>query len=167
MIESVNVPKDRINVIKDDKAKRGIENSINVKLSFDENTVIIDGEGLDLFTAKNIIKAIGRGFAPDKAFRLLDEEQVLEVIEIGEESNNLKTIKSRLIGTKGKTRRMIEEFSGASLSIYGKTVSFIGKYEQLKISKDAVNMLMKGSKHAKVYKFLFDVNQDETGETSV
>ena len=167
MIESVNVPKDRINVIKDEKAKRGIENSVNVKLSFDENTVIIDGEGLDLFTAKNMVKAIGRGFAPDKAFRLLNEEEVLDVVEIGEESNNLKTIKARLIGTKGKTRRMIEEFSGASLSIYGKTVSFIGKYEQLKIAKDAVNMLLKGSKHAKVYKFLFDVNQDESAEASV
>jgi ribosomal RNA assembly protein len=162
MIESVNVPKDRINVIKDEKAKRGVENSVNVKLSFDENTVVIEGEGLDLFTAKNVIKAIGRGFAPDKAFRLLDEEQVLEVIEIGEETNKLKIIKSRLIGTKGKTRRMIEEFSGASLSVYGKTVSIIGKYEQLNIAKEAVKMIILGSKHAKVYKFLFDVNQDET-----
>jgi ribosomal RNA assembly protein len=160
MIESVNVPKDRINVIKDEKAKRSLENSINVKLSFDENSVIIEGEGLDLFTAKNVIKAIGRGFAPDKAFRLLNEEEVLEVIEIGQEDNKLKTIKSRLIGTKGKTRRMIEEFSGCSLSIYGKTVSLIGKYEQLMIGKEAVKMILLGSKHAKVYKFLFDVNED-------
>jgi ribosomal RNA assembly protein len=167
MIESVNVPKDRINVIKDEKVKRGVENSLNVKLSFDENSVVIEGEGLDLFTTKNVIKAMGRGFAPDKAFRLFNEEEVLEVIEIGEETNKLKIIKSRLIGTKGKTRRMIEEFSGCAVSVYGKTVSLIGKYEQISIGKEAVKMIILGSKHAKVYKFLFDANQDDTAEASV
>jgi ribosomal RNA assembly protein len=149
------VPKDRINVIKDEKVVKKLESSIKIKLSFDENSVIIDGDGLDLFQAKYIIKAIGRGFSPEKAFRLLNEEESLEVIELTEfNDKKLKIIKSRLIGTNGKTWKMIENFSGCSVSVYGKTVSMIGKYEQMNIAREAVKMIIRGSKHSKVYSFL-------------
>ena len=66
----------------------------------------------------------------------------------------MKIIKSRLIGTKGKTRISIEECSGCFISIYGKTVSIIGKYEQINIAREAINMIIRGSKHSKVYSFL-------------
>ena len=156
MIETVLVPKERINVIKDRKAKENVERSTNVKLSFEENSVIINGDGLELFTAKNIVKAIARGFAPDKAMRLLKDDEVLEIIEIEEHENKLKVIKARLIGTDGKTRKMIERFSGCSVSVYGKTVSVIGKYEQINVAREAVKMVIRGAKHSKVYSFLFD-----------
>lgn len=155
MIEVVLVPKDRINVIKDEETVKKLEDSIKIKLSFDENSVIIEGEGLDLFQAKNIVKAIGRGFSPQKAFRLLNEEENLEVIELTDfNDKKLKIIKARLIGTNGKTWKMIENFSGCSVSVYGKTVSLIGKYEQMDIAREAVKMILRGSKHSKVYGFL-------------
>jgi len=155
MIEAVLVPKDRVNVIKDEDAVKKLERSIKVKLSFEENSVIIEGEGLDLFQAKNIIKAMGRGFSPEKAFRLLSEEESLEVIELAEfNDKKLKIIKARLIGTNGKTWKMIENFSGCSVSVYGKTVCLIGNYEQMNIAREAVKMILRGSKHSKVYGFL-------------
>lgn len=156
MIESVLVPKDRVNVIKDKPTKDRIEKETLVKLSFEENSVQIDGEGLNLFTARNIVKAISRGFAPEKAYRLLNEDELFDVVDIDFETRKAETIRSRLIGTGGKTRRMIEEFSGSSVSIYGKTVCFIGKYEQIMVAKEAVRMLIEGASHAHVYKFLFD-----------
>jgi ribosomal RNA assembly protein len=156
MIDSILVPKDRINVIKDHETREKLEKSANVKLTFEENSVLIDGEGIDLLTAKNIVRAIGRGFAPDKAFRLLKEDELLEIIDIDYEPNKAKIIKARLIGTGGKTRRMIEEFSGSSMSVYGKTVCIIGKYEQNVIAREAIVMLLEGSRHANVYKFLFE-----------
>ena len=149
------VPKDRINVIKDQEVVKKLESSIKIKLSFDENNVIIEGEGLELFQAKSIVKAMGRGFSPEKAFRLLDEEENLEIIEITDNDKKLKIIKSRLIGTNGKTRNMIENFSGCSVSVYGKTVSMIGKYDQMNIAREAVHMIIRGSKHSKVYSFLY------------
>jgi ribosomal RNA assembly protein len=155
MIEVVLVPKDRINVIKDEEIVKELEKSIKIKLSFEENSVIIEGEGLDLFQAKNIVKAIGRGFSPEKAFRLLDEEENLEIIELTEfNDKKLKIMKARLIGTNGKTWKMIENFSGCSVSVYGKTVSLIGKYDQMDIAREAVKMILRGSKHSKVYGFL-------------
>ena len=155
ILESILVPQDRIKVVKDKPVKQKIEKTINVKMQFNDNLVEINGEGIELFQAKNIVKAIGRGFSPQRAFRLFDEEEVLEIIELsGFKDNKMKIIKSRLIGTKGKTRRVIEECSGCFISIYGKTVSIIGKYDQINIAKEAINMIVRGSKHSKVYSFL-------------
>ncbi len=155
MRDNVLVPYDRINVIKDRKTKELIEKKLNVKLDIVENNVEIEGEGLELFEAKNIIKAIARGFSPEKAFRLLKEDEQIEIIELRDLSDaKIKIIKARLIGTNGKTRRLIEFYTGCSVSIYGKTVSIIGSYEQLEIAREAVNMIVSGAKHSNVYKFL-------------
>jgi len=155
----VLVPKDRIKVIKDQKTVKKLESSIKIKLSFEENSVLIEGEGLDMFQAKNIVKAIARGFSPEKAFRLLNEEETLEIIELtGLTDKKMKIIKSRLIGTKGKTRKLIENFSGCSVSVYGKTVCIIGNYEQMNTAREAIKMIIRGSKHSKVYGFLQQAN---------
>jgi len=154
----VLVPEDRIKVIKDSKPKKKLEKSLNVKLSFQDNSVIIKGEGIELFQAKNIVKAIGRGFSPENSFRLLKEDEILEIIELtGFNEKKMKVIKSRLIGTKGKTRKAIEKYSGCSVSIYGKTISIIGEYNQISIAKEAISMIITGSKHSKVYGFLQQV----------
>ena len=49
ILETVLVPKDRIRVIMDKKAKERIEKELDVKISFNENMVEIDGEGVNLF----------------------------------------------------------------------------------------------------------------------
>jgi len=155
ILEVVLVPQDRVKVIKDRATREAIKNKLRVKLSFEENSVEIEGEGLDLFQAKNIVKAIGRGFSPEKAFRLFNEDESLEIIELsGFNDKKIKVVKSRLIGRKGKTRRLIEECSGCSVSIYGKTVSLIGNYEQIKIAREAVDMILRGSKLTKVFGML-------------
>ena len=150
------VPEERIKIIKDGEIRNKITVSLNVKIKFQENSVLIDGEGLELYNAKTIIKAIGRGFSPEKAFRLLNEDEILETIELNHFSENkIRVIKSRLIGTNGKAWKMIEKFSGCSLSVYGKTVSIIGNYDQLNMAREAVEMIIRGSKHSKVYGFLY------------
>ncbi|MFH1473313.1 MAG: RNA-processing protein [Candidatus Aenigmatarchaeota archaeon] len=161
ILETVIVPLDRIKVIKDRPVNHKIENTLNVKIEFQDNLVEIKGEGIELLQAKCIVKAIAKGFVPKKAFRLFDEEEVLEIIELeGFKDNKLKLIKSRLIGTRGKTRIIIEKDSGCFMSVCGKTVSLIGKYQQLEIARDAVNMILRGSKHSKVYGFLQKVRND-------
>lgn len=90
------------------------------------------------------------------ALRLLEEDETLEIIELTQfNENKIRIIKSRLIGNNGKTWKIIENFSGCSLSIYGKTVSIIGNYEQLNIAREAIQMIIRGSKHSKVYSFLY------------
>ena len=155
ILETLLVPYDRIKVIKDSPVKKRIEEALNVKIQFNDNLVEIEGKGVELFQAKNVVKAIARGFSPKKAFRLFDEDEALEVIELeGFKDNKMKVIKARLIGTRGKTRIIIEKDSGCFMSVYGKTICLIGKYNEIEIAREAVKMIIRGSKHSKVYGFL-------------
>lgn len=156
IIDSILVPRERVGKIRDDQTAGKIEKALNVKLSFEENSVLIEGDGLELMAAKNVVKAIGRGFSSEHAFRLFKEEEFFETIELGDfNENRMKVLKSRLIGTGGKTWRMIENLTGCSMSVYGKTVSLIGTYEQLNIAKEAVQMIIRGNRHSSVYSYLF------------
>jgi ribosomal RNA assembly protein len=156
MIESVLVPRDRVKILRDQAVNGRIKRELDVKMIFEDNSISIEGEGLNLFQAKMIVKAIGRGFSPENAFRMFKDEESLETIELNQfNENRLKIVKSRLIGTGGKTWKMMEAFSGCSISVYGKTVSMIGTYEQLNIAREAIQMIIRGSTHSKVYGFLY------------
>ena len=154
MKEIVLIPAERLKVIK--SAKRGIEESREVQIGFSENSVEIEGEGLALLQSRNIVKAIARGFAPERAMRLADEEQELEVIDIGRDER----LKGRIIGSGGRTREEIERCTGAAVSVYGKTVSIIGKWEDKKHAKEAIEMLINGARHTTVYRYLEKVKKE-------
>lgn len=152
MIETVLVPKQRIKVVMDKNCKVPLEEKLKIKLQFDENSVIITGEGLDLYTAKNIVKAIARGFSPVRAFKLMEEDQELEILEIPDHKEN--TIRARLIGTKGRARRLIELYTKCYMSVYNKTVSLIGTRREIDNARRAIEMIIKGIPHARVYAYL-------------
>ncbi|MBU3905045.1 MAG: KH domain-containing protein [Nanoarchaeota archaeon] len=154
MIESIRIPKERVGVLKDPKVKKEIKEKLNTKISFEENSVLIEGEGLEAYQAKNIVKAIGRGFAPVRAFRLFNDEEVMEIIELQYGDKKNERVKSRVIGSKGRMREEIELNSKASISVYGKTICIIGTYQQIKSAKEAIEMLIKGAEHKTVYNFL-------------
>ena len=40
------------------------------------------------------------------------------------------------------------------MAVYGKTVSLIGKLENIMIAKEAIEMILNGSRHKSVYSFL-------------
>jgi ribosomal RNA assembly protein len=101
--------------------------------------------------------AIGRGFSPKKAFSLFDENVNLYIIDLQDflrSPSDIQRVKSRIIGTKGKTRRIIEEETMTSLSIYGDTISIIGDIEHLKVAKEAIDMFIRGAYHRSVYRYL-------------
>ncbi len=105
--------------------------------------------------AKNIITAIGRGFSPENAMKLSDVNNSFEVISLNEYSPKKKiTQKARVIGTKGRTRKLIEQFTGCHVSVYGNTVSMIGGWESVDLAKQAIMQLLTGKSHSTVYKFL-------------
>ena len=154
MKQIVLVPDDRVGVITLDVRKE-IKTKLAVTVDLNKNAVELDGEGIELQTAINIIKAVGRGFAPIRAFRLFDENQTVDIIELSSFSEaRAASIKSRVIGTKGYTRERIEDSSGAAISVYGKTIGIIGTWEQIDIAKTAIEKLINGAMHSSVEKFL-------------
>lgn len=161
MLETLLVPRERLGILKDKEVVETIEKTLNVKITLVDNSAEIEGDGLELYRAKNIVKAIARGFSSEHAFRLFDEEQVLEIIDLkGHTDKKNKVIKARLIGTGGKTRKAIEFFSKSSVCIYGNTICLIGNFEQLGVAREAVRRIVNGSKHNKVYSYLRDAEID-------
>ncbi|MBI2579472.1 MAG: RNA-processing protein [Candidatus Aenigmarchaeota archaeon] len=155
MIRKIKIPEERIPVLigRNGSTKREIQKSTNTAISV-EDEISIDGESVDVMAAENIVKAIGRGFPPDVAMILCKEENALEIINLPKERKELNRIKSRLIGTKGKSRRNIELLTGTHISVFGKTVSIIGEYEGVRAAYNAIEKLIKGQTHKSVYKFL-------------
>ena len=106
----------------------------------------------------SVVRAIGRGFSPPRAFRLLDDDVYFELMDVhdyvGKNPRHVKRVSGRVIGTGGKTRRIIEEMTGTHLSVYGHTIGVIGLLEDVATAKKAVDMILSGSPHAHVYHFL-------------
>jgi ribosomal RNA assembly protein len=164
----VKIPGDRIGALvgPDGSVKAVIERKLSVDLQVDSQNGTVQitlpaatEDPTVLFRAKEVVTAIGRGFAPDHAFRLLDDDEIVfEVIDlretVGRSQSDLKRLKGRVIGKEGKTRRIIEELSEANISVYGHTISIIGYPDQAAIAREAVRMLIGGSLHGTVYRFL-------------
>jgi len=160
------IPPERIGVVigPGGSVKERIEVSTGTFITIDSRTGSVSIEPAasgvsaeSVLRARDIIRAIALGFTPEQAFRLLEEDQVLEVIDLGsivQGENHLKRIKGRIIGEEGKTRKIIEETTGADIVIGEKAIGIIGDYEQVKIAGEAIRMLIEGKPHAAVYSFL-------------
>ena len=164
----VRIPKERVGVLigPEGKVKRDIEERLQVKLEIESEGggvgITLDEKATDpsvILRAKDVVTAIGRGFAPDQAFRLIrNDETVFDFIDLriifDRSESDIRRIKSRIIGMNGKTRRTIEELTEADVVVYGHTVGIIGTFEQVDVARNAVQMIIQGSEHHTVYNFL-------------
>ncbi|HLD41840.1 MAG TPA: KH domain-containing protein [archaeon] len=151
----VSIPQERKAVLigKDGQAKVQIEKKTGTRIRISEE-VEIKGDWETETKAAEVIKAIGRGFAPTKALRLLQGENILDVISLKGSPNTIKRLMSRVIGTGGKAKKNIEKLCQVSISIYGKTVSIIGNQKQVQLARTAIEMLISGRMHSYVWRHL-------------
>jgi len=170
----VKVPRERIGALigPNGRVKESLEKDLTVELQIDSQTgniaITLSPAATDpslLFRAKEVITAIGRGFSSERAFRLLqDDDALLVVIDlrdiVGRSQSDIKRLKGRIIGKEGKTRRILEELTDASVSVHGHTVSIIGDMDQAQVAREAIQMLLKGSQHRTVYRFLHRKRRD-------
>lgn len=159
----VRIPTDRIGVLigKSGETKSKIEKVCHVELEIDSNSgeTMIKGVGkiedIQPFKAIEIVTAIGRGFSPKNAMKLLKGENALHVIDLREfgakSSSQIERIKGRIIGEGGKARKNMEKLSDTHISVYGRTVSIIGETNKLKLAVDAISAISHGSMHGSVY----------------
>ncbi len=161
------IPKDRIGVLVGPKGsvKARIQEKLFVELTVDSESGNV-GIGLrtdapdpsSALRAKDLVQAIGRGFSPDRAFSLLNEDFTLGIIDLhdffGKNESEIRRVDGRIIGREGKTRRIVEQLTGTQISVSGHTVGIIGTYESVSTAKDALEKLISGRQHGTVYKFL-------------
>ena len=161
----LRVPKERVAVIIGEKGsiRRRIEKETSTKVyvnTSEEYVAISAEDNLNVYLCKDIIKAIARGFNPDIALRLLNEENTFEIVDIKEYSNKSRNklirLRSRVIGKDGKARKNIEQMTNTDICVYGKTVGIIGSVGNVLIAKQAITKLLGGSPHSNVYRAIED-----------
>jgi len=157
MKDFIRIPEKRKVILrKDKKLKKKIESFTDTKIDINDE-ITIEGESFNVFQVKQILKAFGRGFDVDNCLYLLEDEYGLEIINLSEftkSKERLITLKGRIIGTEGKTKKYIEKYTEVKLSVFGKTVGIIGKWDKINIAKHAIMKLIQGCTHQTLYRWL-------------
>jgi ribosomal RNA assembly protein len=172
-VQFVRVPADRMAVVigTSGSTKRALELQTGTKIEVDEDedgfriAAPDDADPIKVLKARDVVLAIGRGFAPERAFRLLREDTYLAVIDIKQATGKrtkdaMWRIRSRVIGTGGRARHRLEQLSGCSVSVQGATVALIGDDKQLERASHAVQLLLRGSEHSTVFRMLAHERRD-------
>lgn len=163
----LKIPRERIGVLigKNGSVKKTIENTTQTILDIDSDEGIITiypqenmEDPLGVWKTNYIVKAIGRGFNPRIALKLKEDEMYLEVLKltdaVGKNKKALARQKGRIIGRNGITKDIIKDMADVDMAVYGKTVSLIGKMENILVAKEAINMILNGSRHKTIYSYL-------------
>jgi ribosomal RNA assembly protein len=163
MIQEIKIAGNRVAVLigKGGSVKKELEEKTSTSISIDskEGSVKLEGENAALLIRGiEVVQAINRGFSPERAFVLLDDEDLLlDVIDLSgltESPRQLDRLRGRIIGKDGRSREQIEHMTECEISVFGKTVAIIGLPEQIKIARSAVDMLLQGLPHEMVFAFL-------------
>ncbi|MFA4946398.1 MAG: KH domain-containing protein [Candidatus Micrarchaeia archaeon] len=130
---------------------------VDVEVSSD-GSVSFAGEPDKAWAAEQVCRAIGYGFQPRQALKLLGDDYYLDVIHLKDvysrKAKKVKRYKARVIGSGGKVKNNLQELSGAWVSIYEDDVALLGKFEDLQTAKAAVYKILEGAEHSTVYAFL-------------
>lgn len=163
MMQELKVAGNRVGALigKGGSTKAELEEKTKTKIGIDskEGLVTVEGEDAALaLRAIEVVEAINRGFSPERAFTLLeDEDLIFEVIDLSnviDTPGQLARIRGRIIGKDGRAREQIENMTETMVSVFGKTVALIGLPERIKTAHAAVDMLVTGVPHENVFAFL-------------
>ena len=166
----IKIPEERVGVLigPDGSMKKLIEEKSNTLLEIDSEsgTVTVESseDPLMVMRVSDLVRAIGRGFSPERALVILDDEMLmLDVMDLSKmvgTKSDMARLKGRIIGKDGKTREIMEKLSGSKVSVYGKTIALLGYPEQIRVSRAAIEMLLDGAPHGNVYSFLEKKHQE-------
>ncbi len=162
----VKIPEERVGVLvgTNGDVKKRLEEKTGTTIDIDSESgdvTIDDSKAEDpilVLKCADMVKAMGRGFSPEKAMNLLSDDVYFTLIDIrdfvGKEKKHIRRVRGRIIGQRGKTRRLIEELTGVYMSVYGNTIGIIGGRVEMGVAVHAIELLLSGSEHATVYGFL-------------
>jgi ribosomal RNA assembly protein len=166
----IKIPEERVGVLigPDGSMKKLIEEKSKTLLEIDSEsgTVTVESseDPLMVMRVSDLVRAIGRGFSPERALVILDDEMLmLDVMDLSKmvgTKSDMARLKGRIIGKDGKTREIMEKLSGSKVSVYGKTIALLGYPEQIRVSRAAIEMLLDGAPHGNVYSFLEKKHQE-------
>jgi len=170
---STTIPQERMGVLigREGATKATIEDDFKVQLLIQSQSGVVEivpredsEDPTTILRARDVVLAIARGFSPDRALKLLDDDIVLDIIDLretfGKNERDIARLKGRVIGREGKIRRLIEEMTDAKISVYGHTIAMLGEYETVTAAREAIELLLKGKQHSTVYKLLRKIRSE-------
>jgi ribosomal RNA assembly protein len=170
---NATIPLDRLGVLigTEGSTKNKIEEAFKARLLIQSESGIVEivpSEASDdpttILRARDVVIAIARGFSPQRALKLVDDDIVLDVIDLretfGRNERDIARLKGRVIGREGKIRRLIEEMTNTQVSVYGHTIAMLGQFETVTAAREAIELLLKGKQHSTVYKLLRKIKSE-------
>jgi len=177
---SATIPLERLGVLigKEGSTKNRIEQAFKARLTVQSENGVVEifpSEGSDdpttILRARDVVIAIARGFSPQRALRLIDDDFVIDIIDLrekfGRNERDIARLKGRVIGREGKIRRLIEEMTNAQVSVYGHTITMLGDFETVTAAREAIELLLKGKQHSTVYKLLRKIKSESKKRESI
>lgn len=157
--EFLRIPKARVGALVGEggRAKKILsgETGCAIDVSHEGDVTVTGEDPLAVFKAKDIVKAIGRGFSQKDAIALMDDDYTLHIIslqeEFGESDKTISRVKSRVLGMGGAAKKRIQDATQAKIAVYGKTISILGKHDDVHDAEEIIRMLMGGATHKSAY----------------
>ncbi|CAH8626295.1 ribosomal RNA assembly protein krr1 [Schistosoma haematobium] len=115
-----------------------MEHHIRVEIDVAESTMEVRTtprtfDPFIILKARDVIRLLARSVPMEQAIRVLDDETFADIIEINL-TNRERFVKrrNRLIGHDGETLKALELSTNCYIVVQGKTVSVVGRYNDLK-----------------------------------
>ena len=149
-----------VNTVELKRTKEELKEKLNVEITLEGKKVTVRGDSLDEYEAGIVLDAMSLGFSAAKALDLKDESKIFRVLNIKSISrkSNLKEVRARVIGSKGRTKKTMEDISGCDIIIRDNDVGIIADAEVIDEVVTAVSNLIRGTKQANTYRYLEKMN---------
>ena len=133
--------------------KKRLEKILNVTMTNRGKEISIQGEAEDEYIAEKVIDALNFGFIFSTSILIKKEDFIFEIINIKDytKRKDLERIRARIIGTKGKTLKTLNQLTNCHLELNGNHIGIIAHPEDLEAGHEAIISIIKGSKQSNVY----------------
>ncbi len=148
------------------RSKNKLENKLNAKITLKDKTLEIETDTLNEFEAQRVFDAMNLGFSADDSLMVLEEEISFVQINMKDYANtkNLEVVRSRVIGTHGKTKSTIEEITKCKIKVSDNIIGIIGSGEVIETAITALTNIIRGTKQANAYRYLERINTQKKEE---
>lgn len=138
------------------KIKRKLEKALEIKITTSEKNLVIDGTPENEYFAEKVIEAINFGFPYSHAIEIKNVGSMFEILNIKNYTprKDFAIIRGRIIGKDGKTLKTLTGLTNCHFEINLNSIGIIGLPEEIKIAREGLISLIRGSKQANVYSFL-------------
>ncbi len=158
----VIVEKNRLKALSDSVKSIEEEFGVRILINSESGEVTImpsDNTNFDqLMKAKSIVEAISYGFDYDDAQSLRSDDYALEIIDLRDyvekDKAHISRIKARIIGEDGRAKRVLQELTDTKIVVGDRYIAVLGPYENVKATREALEMLIRGRQHATVYRWI-------------